>query len=88
MVIFANDNSQYPRGSGVTTIIDNIRTYGYETNHVSTLISITSSGSILVSHIKKTYPGFVILCGNKCLQVLQIIYLSGFVDYLQGETAN
>ena len=62
--------------------------YGYETNHVSALISITSSGSILVSHVKKTYPGFAILRGDKRLQVLQIVYLSGFVDYLQGETAN
>ena len=51
-------------------IIDNIRTYGYETDHVSVLISITSCGSILVSHVKKTYPGFVILHGDKCLQVL------------------
>ena len=38
--------------------IDNTRTYGYETNHTSALISITSSGSILVSRVKKTYPGF------------------------------
>ena len=65
-----------------------MRTYGYETNHVSTLISITSSGSILVLCVKKTYPGFAILCSDKRLQVSQIIYISGFVDYLQGETAN
>ena len=32
--------------------IDNILPYGYETNHVSALISITSSGSILVSRVK------------------------------------
>ena len=55
---------------------------------MSALISITSSGSILVSRVKKTYPGFAILRGDKRLQVLQIVYLSGFVDYLQGETAN
>ena len=73
--------------SGVTVSIDNIHTYGYETNHVSALIS-TRIGPILVSGVKKTYPGFVILRGNKCLQVLQIIYMSGFVDYLLGETAN
>ena len=36
----------------VTVSIDNILPYGYETNHVSALISITSSGSILVSRVK------------------------------------
>ena len=55
-------------------IIDNNNNYytpyGYETNHVSALISITSSGSILVSHVKKTYPGFAILRGDEHLQVL------------------
>ena len=55
---------------------------------MSALISITSSGSILVSRVKKAYPGFAILRGDKRLQVLQIVYLSGFVDYFQGETAN
>ena len=59
----------------------------YETNHVSALIPITISGSILVSGVKKTYPGVAILSGDKRLQVLQIVYLSGFGDYLQGETA-
>ena len=74
--------------SGSTRTYLNICTYGYETNHVSALISITSSGSILVSHVKKTYPGFVILHSDEHLQVLWIIYMSGFVDYLQGETTN
>ena len=37
---------------------------------------------------QKTYPGFAILRGDKHLQVLQMIYMSGFVDYLQGKTAN
>ena len=72
----------------ISFIIDNIHTYGYETNHVSALISITSSGSILVSCVKRTYPGFAIVRGDECLQLLQIIYISSFVDYLQGETAN
>ena len=36
----------------VDVTIDNILPYGYETNHVSALISISSSGSILVSHVK------------------------------------
>ena len=72
----------------ISTCIDNILPYGYETNHVSALISITSSGSILVSRVKKTYPGFAILRGEEHQQVLQIIYMSGFVDCLQGETAN
>ena len=66
--------------------IDYILPYGYETNHVSALIS--SSGSILVTRVKKTYPGFAILRGDEHQQVLQIIYMSGFVDYLQGEAAN
>ena len=71
-----------------TITIDTVHTYGYETNHVSTLISITSSGSILMSCIKKVYPGFAILHGDGCLQLLQIINISGFVEYLQGKTAN
>ena len=51
---------------------------------MSALISITSSGSIIVLHIKKTLTVFVIVCDDERLQVLQIVYVGGFVDYLQG----
>ena len=72
----------------ISLAIDSILHYGYESNHVSALISITSSGSILVSRVTKTYAGFAILHSDEHQQVLQIIYMSDFVDYLQGKAAN
>ena len=66
--------------------IDNTLPYGYETNHVSALISIKSSSSILVSCAKKTFAaGFMALRNDERLQVLQIVYTC---DYLVGETTN
>ena len=64
--------------------IDNTLPYGYETNHVSALISITSSSSILVSHANKDISWFVAINDDECLQVLQNVYTGGFMNYLLG----
>ena len=74
--------------SHLSVAIDNTLPYGYETNHVSALISIKSSSSILVLHTKKDLCRFVALRNDERLQVLQVVYTGGFVDYLVGKTTN
>ena len=51
--------------------IDNTLPYGYETNHVSALISIMSSNSSFTA--KKDISWFVATSDDACLQVLQIV---------------
>ena len=51
--------------------INNIYPYGYETNHVSPLISMKSD-SFLVSHAKMTFPGlwlYTIIKASKCYRL-------------------
>ena len=55
---------------------------------MSTLISITSGSSILVLRTDKDNSWFVAISDDECLQVLQIVYMGGFVDYLVGKTTN
>ena len=62
--------------------IDNIPHYGYETNHVSSYISIRARSSILVSRVKNETFWFLAVRGCEGLLVQQVIYAGGFINYL------
>ena len=65
--------------------IDNTHPYGYETNHVSPLISMQSRWFYPSFALQKNISWFVVLRDDERLLVRQIVYTCGFMNYLLDE---